>query len=249
VTVGRAKASLESAAILLRSIPYGESDRVVQLLTENYGRISAMVRGGARSRKRAPGAFEPFHTVRVRMSDHGGELARVDEAELVVVRGRLVTSLEAMDAAGKVLRWVRVVCVPRTPEPRAWALTTHVLDTLEGDPSVDEAVLRARLVWAGLGLLEIAGVGLVLEGCAVCGAECPPNRSALVDVARGGVVCRACGGGPLRIDAATRTAAVLLAAHPDLARVEPPPGRILTDLERLLASAMGRHELEARPRA
>jgi DNA repair protein RecO (recombination protein O) len=154
-----------------------------------------------------------------------------------------------MDAAGKVQRWVRVVCVPRTPEPRAWALTSHVLDTLEADASVDEAVLRARLVWAGLALLEIAGVGLVLEGCAVCGAECPPNRVALVDVARGGVVCRACGGGPLRIDAATRTAAVALAAPSDLALVVPPPGRILTDLERLVASAMSRHELDARPRS
>jgi len=250
---GRARDTLESEALLLRAIPYGESDLVTQLLTARYGRLSAMVRGGVRSRKRAGGAFEPFHTVSVRLDDSGGDLLSLREADIVTVRVRLVTSLAAMDAAGRVLRWGRALCPPRTPEPEIFATLTITLDTLErlageGDPTVDE--VDALSAWAGLRLLAAAGLGLELDACIVCGKACPPGRAALVDVARGGVVCRACGGGALRIDAATREVAARLASAPGpLAEGAPALGTThdlahAAKLVTLVARALEHHEIE-----
>ena len=261
MATGRARETLESNALLLRSIPYGESDLITQFLTARYGRLSAMVRGGARSRKRAGGAFEPFHTISVRLDDPGGELLGLREADIVTVRVGLVTSLAAMDAGGRILRWARALCPPRTPEPEVFATLTASLDALdrlasEGEPS--GATISALVAWAGLRLLAGAGFGLELDACIACGRPCPDGRPVLVDVARGGVVCRACGGGALRIDAATREATVRLVTHvalDDVARDgasafgAPDDLARFAKLEALGVRARAYHEIERSPRS
>lgn len=258
---GRARETLETHALLVRSIPYGESDLVAQFFTERYGRVSSMVRGGARSKKRASGAFEPFHTLSVRLDDSGGDLTNLREAEIVGVRVRLVGSLAAMDGAGRVLRWARALCPPRTPEPEVWATLIAVLDTLDGlaaiaEPSDD--AIAAVVVWAGLRLLAATGFGLALDACVACGKHCPETRAALIDVARGGVVCRACGGGGVLVDAKTRAAAIRLSTHVDVSDVRRDGAEslgagadraLLAKLERLVTQALEHHEIErARPR-
>jgi DNA repair protein RecO (recombination protein O) len=52
---------------------------------------------------------------------------------------------------------------------------------------------------AGLRLLATFGWALELERCVCCGKPCPGGRPASLDPARGGLVCRACGGGRLRV--------------------------------------------------
>lgn len=252
---GRARETLEENALLLRAIPYGESDLVTQLLTESRGRVSAMVRGGVRSRKRAGGAFEPFHTIHARLEDHGGELLTLREASVVVVRLRLVSSLAAMEAAGRVLRWVRALCPPRTPEPEVFAIASATLEALDqlaslGDaPATEVAALTA---WAGLALLAATGFGIELDACVACGKACPPDRSALVDVARGGIVCRACGGGGVRFDAETRRSASrvglvtidAIATEGVEALGAPGEVRAVARLAALVSRALEHHEIE-----
>ncbi|MBX7197665.1 MAG: DNA repair protein RecO, partial [Sandaracinaceae bacterium] len=41
-----------SRAVLLRSVDFGEADRIVTLLTEQHGRVAVMARGARRSQKR-----------------------------------------------------------------------------------------------------------------------------------------------------------------------------------------------------
>jgi DNA repair protein RecO (recombination protein O) len=237
--------TLETYALLVRAIPYGESDLVAQFFTSAVGRVSAMVRGGRKSRKRAGGAFEPFHTVSVRLEDRGRELCTLKEAEIVVVRTRLVGHLGAMDGAGRVLRWVRSLCPPRVPEPEVWHTVSTLLDALEdaclrSDPQLDGEV-SSLVAWAGLRLLAGAGFGLELEACVVCGKRCPEGRPVLVDVARGGVVCRACGGGELLLDGKTREAAVrVMQASEPLVDL----GESVKGLEKLVVRALELHEVE-----
>ena len=188
---------ITSDALLVRSIPYGESDLIVQLLTESDGRISAMIRGGRKSTRRASGALEPFHTIRVELEDRGRELATLKEARLSKVRTNLATSLDALDAAGSALRWARQLCPPRTPEPAAWGTLTHLLDELDAGVAHPKVELAA----AALRLLADVGYALDLDRCVGCGKPRPPARPAYVDPSRGGIVCTSCGGAPRMLSA------------------------------------------------
>lgn len=47
-------------AVVLRSVDYGDSDKIVTLFTSGYGKISAIAKGAKRSMKRFGGTLELF---------------------------------------------------------------------------------------------------------------------------------------------------------------------------------------------
>ncbi|HVI73863.1 MAG TPA: DNA repair protein RecO, partial [Anaeromyxobacteraceae bacterium] len=57
--------SLKLTGVVLRTVDYGESDRVVSLLTAERGKVSAFARKARVSRRRFGGALEPFTLLQV----------------------------------------------------------------------------------------------------------------------------------------------------------------------------------------
>ena len=191
-------------ALLLRSVPYGESDLIVTLLTAEEGRVSAIVRAGRKGAKRLGGALEPFHTMEAMLEERGRELHTFREARIVRLRLGIEKELGAIDAAGTALRWVRHFCPPRVPEPQAW----HTLSTLLDDLDTQTNSPRAVLASAGIHLLKDVGWAIELERCVRCARICPLEKNALFDAGAGGIVCRGCGGGRFFLAAAARRAAL-----------------------------------------
>ena len=199
----QATRSLETRALLLRRVEYSESDLVLHLLTEATGRVAALARSARKSQKRFGGALEPFHTLRVRLEEREGkELMTLGEAVIETPRRRIVSSLERMEAAGRVFGWVRRSAPPRVREPAIWSTVTTFLEELEA--SSGTASIDRQLATAGLRLLAACGWGLELEQCVACGRECEVGRAAFVDAGRGGLVCRACGGARVQLGGAQR---------------------------------------------
>ncbi len=191
-------------ALLLRRVEYGESDLVVTLLTDTVGRISALARGARKSVKRFGGVLEPMHTLQIAYDDRSGaELVVLREAKLARARPFLVTQLERMQAAGQALNWVRKAAPPRTPEPEVWAAMQALLDQLD-DPN-DELSPRTRLAGQrGCVCFRPSVGGIDFERCVGCGKVANAGQAAAVDAARGGLVCRACGGARRRVSGAER---------------------------------------------
>jgi DNA repair protein RecO (recombination protein O) len=160
-------------------------------MTRAEGKVAAMARAARKSRKRFGGTLEPMHTLDVTYEDRGSELVTLKDARLVRVRQNLTKSLEALDAAGRALRWLRHVCPPRTAEPGAFGAAIELLDALEAG----EAPIP-RLASFGLRLLADIGYAVDFVRCVRCGKPCPSDRPAAFDVAKGGLVCQACGGAP-----------------------------------------------------
>jgi DNA repair protein RecO (recombination protein O) len=184
---------VRSEALLVRRVPYAESDVVVGLFTRERGLASALARGARRSARRFP-ALEPMHLLRVTFEESAmSELGTLVEAEIATPRLALTGDLDRLEAAGMALRWVRRAAPPHTPEPGLWREINALLDALNV-PAL-AAPPRTLLAETGLRLLAEIGWGLDLERCVVCGKACQPGSAAVVDAARGGLVCRSCGGG------------------------------------------------------
>jgi DNA repair protein RecO (recombination protein O) len=227
--------TVETEALVVRTVEVGEVDVVATLFTERLGKLGAMVRGARKGSKRVGGALEPVHTIAVLLEDRGKELTTLKEARIVRVRGGVVSDLEALDAAGVALRWARHVFPPRTPEPDGWQAIIEALDAL------DERSARPRVVLAraGLRLLAVAGYSLDLERCVVCGRACPEEKVACVDPARGGLVCRACGGASAVVLPSARRAARALEEGRVHEVAEKEAGALLDLVERALAAHAG----------
>ena len=224
---------IESDALVVRTVELGEIDVVATLVTEQAGKVSAVVRGARKGSRRVGGALEPVHTIAVLLEDKGAELTTLKESRIVRLRPGATSNLESLDAAGVALRWARHLFPPRTPEPEGWRVLVELLDVLDAGG----APPRRELARAGLAMLGAVGYALDLERCVACGRECPAAKAACVDPARGGLVCRACGGATAVLLPQVRAAARALGAGP-AAEVDPSDAEAVL---RLVDRAMAAH--------
>lgn len=191
--------TIDSPALLVRSVPFGESDLIATFFTRDAGILGATVRGARRSQKRFGGALEPIHLLTISVDDKGKELCFLKEARILRPRLGITGSLDAMEAAGAALRWARHLCPPRTPEPGVWRSLEGLFDVLDsGVPA------RGPLAIFGLQLLTDMGYALELDRCIKCGRPCPENRVACLDASRGGLICTSCGGARRTMEAVVR---------------------------------------------
>ena len=207
---------IESAALLVRSVAFGEADIIATFFTETDGKVTAVVRGARRSSKRFGGALEPIHELFLSLDDKGKELCTLKEARILRPREGIVRSLDTMDAAGRALRWIRHLCPARTPEPSVWSSLGALLDVLDalghGPGTTLEGtippVVNHHLAVFGFGLLGDVGYAIDFERCVRCGKPCPEGRPAFIDAAGGGLVCMTCGGARRTISAELRALAI-----------------------------------------
>ena len=205
---------IESAALLVRSVAFGEADVIATFFTETDGKVSATVRGARRSTKRFGGALEPIHELFVSLEDKGKELCNLKEARIYRAREGILKSLDTMEAAGRALRWIRHLCPARTPEPSVWASLRALFDVLDAlglgvaAGSALSPVVSHHLAVFGFGLLADVGYAIDFQRCVRCGKACPAGRPAFLDAAGGGLVCMTCGGARRTLGGELRALAV-----------------------------------------
>src|SRR5258708_34034011 len=81
--------SLKTEAIVLRSLRYGEADRILHLYTPHRGRLGAIAKGVRRTRSRFGGRLEPFLRVRLVLYQGRGELLTLTGVETGATPRRL----------------------------------------------------------------------------------------------------------------------------------------------------------------
>jgi DNA repair protein RecO (recombination protein O) len=226
---------IDSEALVVRTVELGEADVIATLVTEQVGKVSAVARGARKGSRRSAGALEPMHTIAVLLEDKGGELTTLKEAHIVRARSGVAASLEALGAAGSALRWARHLFPPRTPEPVGWQVLVGLLDVLD----VGIQSPRKELARAGLALLAAVGYGLELARCVSCGRPCPAGKAACVDPARGGLVCRSCGGAGTVLSREQLEGACALATGQTDGATEDQADVVLDLIDRALAAHTG----------
>ncbi len=185
---------LEARALISKRTPYQEADLIVNWLTDSVGQLGTMARGARKSTRRFT-SLEPLHTYAISYADSLHGLASLREARLVTVRTSLASNLDAMAVAGQAIRWARTLLPQKQSEPRAFVVLELLLNALDERGHEGAVFAEAELARMGLDLLKIAGYELQLEACVSCDRPRPPGRPAHLSLSRGGIVCRACGGG------------------------------------------------------
>lgn len=200
-----------SRAFLLRSVDYGESDRIVTLLTHKRGKISALARGARRSQRRFGGALEPFALLEVTIESRARGLWKLAEANLLASHAGLAEDLIRMGGAAFILELVREVTPEHEPDQRIFGLVEEVLPLLSKaePPAVVSVVIAAELK-----VLALAGMSVSIDHCNACGRLVPSQKKVKFHPARGGVVCTPCGGGPIELSYRAQSVLVKLEKLP-----------------------------------
>jgi DNA repair protein RecO (recombination protein O) len=185
--------AVKLSAIVLRTVDYGESDRIVTLLSRERGKVSAFARGARASRRRFGGALEPFTLLSVEAKERrGGDLLALESVSVIRGFGGIRTDLARIACASYACELVRELVRDGEPHEQLFALLEAYLGLLDGAPA-RPAALRA------VELAALAGAGLMprLAACARCGGALEAGGRGLggrvlFDLAQGGALCGAC---------------------------------------------------------
>lgn len=168
---------------MLRSMRYGEADRILHAITPEHGRIGAVARGARRPRSKLGGRLEPLSVVRLELIRGRSDLHTVVGADTVAVHHRILTSHAALTHAQRACHVVDRTAAPDEPAERVHGLTRTLLALLDARP--DEAHEGLQQAFR-LKLLYALGVPPALGACVHCGRT---DALAGFDAAAGGVVC------------------------------------------------------------
>jgi DNA repair protein RecO (recombination protein O) len=190
-------ATFKTEAVVLRSIRYGEADRVLHLYTPDRGRVGAVAKGVRRVKSRLGGRLEPLSRVRLVLHQGRGELCTVSQVDTVHAHPALREQREALERASQACEAVLRLLDSTEPNRPAYNLLCNELALLDAQP---EAACRAGALAFRLKLLLAAGFGPELGSCASCGET---EHLGAFSPSAGGIVCAGCEAGsfPLAEDA------------------------------------------------
>jgi DNA repair protein RecO (recombination protein O) len=176
----------KSKGIVLRSMRYGEADRILDLYTRDAGLVSAIAKGIRRTRSRFGARLEPLSCVDF-MAYHGRTLDTITQVETLRSFHAVREDLGRFGVAGEMVRAVRALAGGGEADRRVFNLLYHGLDSLEARSSGFGPLETAF----GLKLSILAGYAPQVDDCQGCGAV-SDEEVAFFSPDVGGVLCADC---------------------------------------------------------
>ena len=225
---------LKSEAIVLRSLRYGEADRILHLYTPNRGRVSVIAKGVRKSRSRFGARLEPFFRIDALLHEGRSELLTVTGVTTVAAHARLREHGPSLDVAARCCDAVDRLFATDDPHPGVYQLLANELALLDADPS---AARPENAVAFRLKLLLAAGLAPQLSACATCGER---EHLSGFSGAAGGVVCPSCEAGSFRLDAPAHEFLVQALGRP-LSQTPQASGAVVAQADRAVRDTAEHH--------
>lgn len=169
-------------ATVLRLVRYGEADLIVDVLTQDTGRLSFIARGARASKRRFAGILDLFATLRLHLQG-GKNLPVLGNVDVINARLPIRDSLAQISRASILCECARLL-VPEQSESRdMFRLLNRALDLVaSGD------LIGATQAYPYF--LQVTGIYPDLRGCTRCN-----NRTSIgvmLDFATHGAICDSC---------------------------------------------------------
>jgi DNA repair protein RecO (recombination protein O) len=180
----------KSKGIVLRSIRYGEADRILDLYTQESGLVSAIAKGIRRTRSRFGGRLEPLSCVEF-LAYEGKTLDTITQVEVLRSFCSVRENLARLEAASGIVGIVRALSGGDEADRRVFNLLYHALDALKGREEDTRSIEAAF----GLKLSILAGYTPRLDACASCDGnvlEAANEDSPYFAPSLGGMLCANC---------------------------------------------------------
>jgi len=178
---------IKTTAIVLRSLKWGDADRIVTLYSKDRGKIRGVARGARRPKSRFGAALEPFSLSRLNLFEKTGDsLFRISQVDLVRSSLKLRGALRLIDSAARMVNVVAAITPDGDPDPLLFDTLEQGLASLHEseDPAFTALLFQIRL-------LGVTGFRPQTDHCATCGKAHFVGDPQFSPVA-GGLVCLSC---------------------------------------------------------
>lgn len=187
-------AAEKTLAIVIRTIPFGETSSVVTIYCREFGKLRALAKGAWRPKSSFDGGLDLLSMSQVLvLRKSSGGLDLLTEASLES-RFRVGTSLAAVLGGLHVAELLDVLSADADPQPELFDvahLTVRRLSNWRGDDSP----LAMILLRTELAMLRLVGHAPETSVCVECRGPLPSTGRTPFALIDGGTLCPACRGG------------------------------------------------------
>ena len=177
----------QTTAIVLRSTPYGESDRIVTLYTLDFGKMKGIAKGAKRSRKRFANTLEIGSYIQVAFFEkETQDLVRLDHSELIRPFGSLREDITKLAWASYFIELVNELTAERIKNKALFKLLVFFLNLID-QGMLEEEIQRVFEVR----LLSLLGYQPHLDHCTRC-QKFLSDEKFFFGIREGGVLCPSC---------------------------------------------------------
>ena len=177
----------KSPAVILKSLKWGEADRIVTIYSLRFGKLRGVARGARRLKSQFGAGLEPFVHAHLNLFEKQGDsLYRITQVDIQESFQELREDLEQMAAAGRLVNLVSALTMEGDPSPGIFQLLLDGLRALKegNDPLLYVLLYQIRM-------LGQTGFCPQTNHCAVCGTTAWREKSRFSPKA-GGMICPAC---------------------------------------------------------
>ena len=176
---------------MLKTIDFGETDRILTLLTRHFGKVSVVAKGIRKPTSRLAGHAEPLTHATYQLA-RGRNLDVLTGAESRSLFRALREDLQGIAAGWYIAELADRFALEKSPSAPLFDLVESALRHLAGGYA---PALVCR--WFDLHLLDRTGFRPELGRCVQCSTAAPETTNAWI-VDAGGLVCATCAPGEAR---------------------------------------------------
>ena len=141
---------LKTMGYVLRRTNYGETDRILNIITPQ-GKIAAMARGARKEKSKLAGGIELFTLTQFQIHQGRGELGVVTSAKMQKFHSGIIRDLDRMELASLILKKVNAAAEHTNSEEYFWLVKQSLTALGDGD---NLALVEA---WFTLNLKRVLG--------------------------------------------------------------------------------------------
>ncbi len=178
-------------AIVLKSMKYRDTSRIVTVYTREYGKLSVIAKGARGPKSKFASALDPLsRVVLVFYRKEHRDLHLVSQCDLRTSYRVLTGELERMAAALACLELIDQTTHDEERNDDLFRLIEHVLEALDAERAKPEVLLAAFK----LRMAAAIGFATTLDDCAVCGRSFLDGscEAGWFRLASGSVACTEC---------------------------------------------------------
>jgi DNA repair protein RecO (recombination protein O) len=180
----------KTKAIILRSTPYAEADRIVSLYTLEFGKIRGIAKGAKRSQKRFGNTLEIGSYVSASFFEkETSELVRLNHCDLIRSFKGLCEDIKKLAWASYLIELINEMTGERIPNKALFRLLLFFLHLIDRG-SFREEVLRVFEIR----LFSLLGYQPQFNACRRCQKGLSEEKIHF-SAREGGVICSSCAGG------------------------------------------------------
>jgi DNA repair protein RecO (recombination protein O) len=228
----------EAEAIVLRQYPLSDSDRIVVLVSREYGKIRAAAKGVKKTKSRIAGCLEPLNHIRLEFwSREDRELGQVRNAELIHSYLGRARDLKQVYAFNYFAEIANELVQDNQSNLLLFRLLLASLNTGERHP-INQSLIRYFEIWC----LKLSGLLPNYAYCSNCG-KCVKDEGFFAWIESGQARCLACAmGRGLQIRApASAVLYAIMKLPPEQFVCRPLAEGAGTDVEHLSQRLLGLH--------